>query len=224
MALALVGILTTGASATVLFSDDFSAVGSGTGFSDNWSAGTISGGEIAVASTTSYRTLTSSITTNTADFWLDAKLEMSNKTGSTWAGLSFFNGGTEDMFFGADSASSAWEFDTRGMGDQTSTVSVVNDAMTHIVAHITSTSIDMWIDPSDISSIAALGTADKSFTVNPVTDQAQWTRLRIGAGGQTITSESVTAATTFGEAVPEPATMSLLALGGMAMLRRRKRS
>ena len=139
--LAGVALFTAQAGAAVLFSDDFSGTGSGTGFSDNWSAGTISGDEITVASATSFRTLTSNITTSTADFWF-VNLTITG-TSSGWGGLSFYDGGTEDMFYGSDGATTTWEFDTTAISDQTSTVPNFTGVETLLIAHVTSTSIDM---------------------------------------------------------------------------------
>jgi len=212
------------AQAAIIFSDDFSAVGSGTGFSDNWSAGTISGGEITVGNTTSYRTFTSAIDTTSMDFWLSAKVTVTGST-SGWAGLSFFRGTDEDLFFGSDGGSSNWEFDTDSTSDQTSTVANFTGVETHLVAHVVHNSIDMWIDPVDTSSPTALGASDKSYSADDVTTDDTWTRLRIGTN-RTIVVNDMTAATTYAEAVPEPSSFAigLLGLVSLGLIgRRRKR-
>lgn len=220
---ALIGaaFLTANAGASVLFTDDFSSTTSGSGFSDNWSGGTISGGEIDVNNTTSFRQFTSTINTGTMDFWFVSNLTVTG-TSSGWAGLSFFDGGNEDGFFGSDGGSTNWEFDTDGMGDQTSTVANFTGVETLLITHITSTSIDMWIDPADISSAAAMGAADKAWTGTPTTPNATWDRIRIGTS-RNVKVNDMTAATTFSEAVPEPSSAALLGLGGLALILRRRK-
>ena len=167
--------------------------------------------------------LTSNITTSTADFWFVSNLTITG-TSSGWDDSSFYDGGTEDMFSGSDGATTTWEFDTTAISDQTSTVPNFTGVETLLIAHVTSTSIDMSDrDPTDTSSAAALGTADKAITVNPITNRAQWTQLRIGTS-RTVAVNDMTAATTFGEAIPEPSVALLAQLLAPVMLLRRRRS
>ena len=138
-----------------------------------------------------------------------ANLSLASST-STWGNISFYDDTTESAYFGADTGSTKWEFDTLNTDDQESPVAIVDGAMTLLIAHITSDSISMWIDPANTSSIANLGTADKSITLDPITSNGTWNRMRIGsAPANTITVESMIAATTFAEAVPEPMTFDV---------------
>ncbi len=217
----LAAALAGNAMASIIFTDDFSGEGSGTGWSDTWSAGTISDGSINVPNTTSFRELTTNMDPQDVDFWFVSNLKMNGNSGN-WVGLSFFNGGTEDLFFGMDGGTTTWEFDTRAMGDQTSSVPVLFGVNQLLIAHVTAGSIDMWIDPADTSSESALGTADKSYSGN-TSDESAWTRIRIGTNMSGVEVFDMTAATTFGEAIPEPTTLGMLALagGGLLFIRRK---
>ena len=87
--LAMVAMFAGNSGADILFTDDFSS--SSSGWSDNWTAGTISGGAITVTdNATSFRTLTTNIDTSIMDFWYVANLTVSGDS-SQWVGLSFFN-------------------------------------------------------------------------------------------------------------------------------------
>lgn len=157
------------------------------------------------------------------DFWFVANLSLADKT--TWGNISFYDDTTESAYFGADTGSTHWEFDTLNTADQESSVAIVDGAMTLLIAHITSDSISMWIDPTDTSSIANLGTADKSITLDPITSEATWDRIRIGSSGtNTITVESMRGATDFNQAIPEPSSAAFITgLGALALILRRRK-
>ena len=81
----------------------------------------------------------------------------------------------------------------------------------------------MWTNPADTSSESALGTADASYENNPISELT-WTNVRIGCGtGVTVVVDDMTAATTFNEAIPEPAVLVMVVLfgGGLLFIRRK---
>ena len=216
--------------ASVLFSDSFDSVSSGTGFSGAWEAGgTYAGGEVAVLDSngTLFRSISTGINTATMDFWLAIDLTAGLDTGGTpttaWAAISLYDAGNEDFAVGSDTASEDWEFDTDGITDVTSTVDIFTGNPAQVILHITSTSIDMWVDPADTSNIAALGAADASTVVAAITPNGTWDSLRLGKhNNATLSVDNIVAATTFAEVVPEPGSLALLGLGGLALLRRRR--
>ena len=191
--------------ATVYFHDDFSSPGSGTGFApaSSWSTGTLSDGELSVTGTQSFRDFATNILTDDMDFWLVSNMKMDGNS-AKWGGYNFYDGVTWDLFFGSDSDSSNWSFDIRGGGDFDTTVTNYIGESTLLVAHITDSTVDMWINPADVSSSNALGTADASYAgaAGSVSSVAQWTRLRI-AGDSTVgvTVNDVAVATTLAEAL-----------------------
>jgi len=74
----------------------------------------------------------------------------------------------------------------------------------------------LWIDPINESSPGFLA-ADPGYS-DAVTAYA----FRQGGGNSSQTIDNLVVATTFGEALPEPASLVLIALGGLAALRRRR--
>jgi hypothetical protein len=227
--LALSAALSSQAHSGVLFSDDFSDSGSGTGFatSSTWSNAAASGGAIVVTEQNDvYRKLASTIPIASADFWFVVNLTY---TGTTipedgYFGISFYDGTNESLFFGSDTESTTWEFDTSKSDDQTSSIPNYTGQPTRLVAHITGNRIDLWINPDDVSNPSNLGPADASYTnAEGVTTESQWTRLRIAAKNgsasknrsSSVTVYNLTAATTLAEAIagsgppPEPASYAM---------------
>ncbi|NWK55082.1 PEP-CTERM sorting domain-containing protein [Verrucomicrobiaceae bacterium N1E253] len=156
------------------------------------------------------------------DFWLIADVTLGTNA-SKWGAISIYAGSNEDFALGADGASNKWEFDTDGMSDQTSSITCFTGTEARLVLHITGTSVDMWVDPSDTSSVAALGVADKAWSGTDITpNSADWSQIRIGTN-DTISVSQLTAATTLAEAVPEPSSTALIGLGGIALILRRRK-
>ena len=88
----------------------------------------------------------------------------------------------------------------------------------------TNSFVDIWVNPSDTSSVAALGTptwgtgTDSKFG----RETGAYTSVSVGLSFQSRADEIRMGETLSDVVIPEPATMSLLALGGLAILRRRR--
>lgn len=222
--------LVNSARAALLLSDDFSSVGGGTGWqaASSWDgAASISGGKIS-HSGQSFRTFASPISIGSADFWFATRIALSGDS-SRWGAISFYDGTDEDVYFGTDSASTVWEFGNGSeFPDQSTSVSSFNQpSAVRLLAHVTTSKIDMWVDPSDTSSVAALGLANASVTNNPIDPSSTWNRLGIRSHSSvTITVDDLAVATTLSEAVsgvPEPSSFAFMGVVGLlAVFIRRK--
>jgi len=158
----LAGLLATvfTVNANLLFYDDFASTGSGQGFaaSSSWDTnGILNNGTLTVddnGTKVSFRNLATGIDTAGADFWFVANMTVTGdtSTGGNWAGISFSDGSTEDLFFGSDSASDNWEFSNKGgNNDEETSIANYQGTKTLVVAHIAETSMNMWIVPSNTS-------------------------------------------------------------------------
>ncbi|MEM7011516.1 MAG: PEP-CTERM sorting domain-containing protein [Verrucomicrobiota bacterium] len=218
---------------SLLFSDDFTANGGGTGWAGGsvWDgAAAFSGGEIS-HSGESFRTMATPITLATMDFWMATEMRLSGDS-SSWGAITFFNGTDAGVYFGTDSASTDWEFGNGGVfSDQNTGIPSFNQGSNaFLLAHITTNTVDLWVNPGDTSSIAALGVANASITNSPLDPAATWNRIGIRSTATvTITVDSLIAATTFNEVVgvPEPSTVISMsafgAIGGFVFFARRRK-
>ena len=86
--------------------------------------------------------------------------------------------------------------------------------------------VDIWVNPADTSSVAGLGTP----TLGTGTDSkfgretGAYDSVIVDLSYQSRADEIRMGETLNDVIVPEPATMSLLALGGLAMIRRRRKA
>ena len=156
----------------------------------------------------------------------------SNTTGAApqYAGFSFFNGGSEELFLGKTFQAVNYGLEVSGPGGGVATSnSPISATTTLLVYRLTfgtnNDTIDLFVNPG-----ATLpGTPSATFTtanngVFPATFDG--IRLQSGNGTQTFDYDEIRIATTAAEVlpIPEPATMVTL-VGGLAVLgfvRRRK--
>ena len=218
--LSIAALIASNANAAIIASDDFSASGSGTGWasSTDWGSNLNSG--TYSATTENFRDFAA--TTSSADgseIWVSVEISLS---GSTWGGISFFDGGTEKVLFGRDTNNAFWGIDAAP--ENYSTIAATVDQTFHLLGLIEYNSgvdtISLWIDPTDMNN---LGTANASTTDTLGT----FTKLRLGTGigsGSGLTVDNLTIGTTFADVIPEPSSAALLlGLGAVALVLRRRK-
>jgi hypothetical protein len=96
-----------------------------------------------------------------------------------------------------------------------------------------STTVSVWMDPAGLSSESALGTETATHTADPtetgkyVFSSGSWfyPRYEDNGGNTGVVFDEFRAGTELGDVVvPEPTTMVLLGLGGLAALKKRRRA
>ncbi len=249
--LAGAAVLSSHASAAVLFSDDFSSLDGGTGWaaSSTWTTATNGGtrgivdGAMVLTKTDSsnsntFRALATPIAVTGADFWFVANYTYTGTRpkAETFFGIQFTIGdiNSTDNFIGANTGATNWRFIQNGNTRDTSPATAVTSSLAQVVMHFTESRLDMWVNPADTSSALALGTAHATYDpAGSISGGSQWDGIRflVGHGSaintgvtSEITVDNMTAATTFAEAIPEPSTSLLTAFAASALLLRRRRS
>ena len=159
------------------------------------------------------------------------------QSGNSWGGFSLFNGGgSEVMYFGKGGGN--WRFDQSGFNDPSRTTFTgsrahntdndnpsfqTNPDLVVIKLEFKSdkTEATAWINPdTKLSNLTGNGNI-KTASANAI----EFDRIRLASGGGHNNVDEIRMATNFKSVlgVPEPATFSLLALGGIAFLARRHR-
>ena len=220
----------------------------GTGWSTNWGTGVTdivspgltyskNGVDLATAGNTTqttnnnngnFRTLSAGVQKTGTEYVSFLGKLASGTTGTGYAGVSLFNGtGTEALFIGQPSDKGDWGID-QSTGLKTSTVPV--DGTTHLfVAQIIfgggaggMDHVNLFVDPTP-----GLAAPDVAATISAdTTRSASFDRVRIqsGNGAPPINFDEVRIGSSYAsvvEAIPEPATLGVLGLGGLLLRRRR---
>ena len=140
-----------------------------------------------------------------------------------WSGISGFDFGGERIFFGMPGGQGNFGIDESGVGQSNTDIAVVVGESYRLVSAIDfdGDQLRLWVNPDagDFDN----GALDNSADVTREYFGTNWnTAVRLASGGPTQWDDLIVA-TEFGAAVPEPATLSLLGLGGLAMLRRKRK-
>ena len=237
MATAAICLGLTGiASAAVIAQEDFTYTPDGTGLlgEDGGSgfdtAYTASGTGTSITVTTGVATTTAahngnfrSLTNNlgsSGELWVS--IDMGDSAGTTYGGLSFFNGTAEPLYIGMQGGTWRLALPSTTGPDSGVSFSGFKTGVAKITLGAGATgTVSLWVGDNAIDVVDVSGDADTTVTGFALTG-ADKIRLQGGAG---ISFDNLIMGDTYQDvgAVPEPATMSLLALGGIAMLRRRKK-
>jgi hypothetical protein len=160
--------------------------------------------------------------------WISCIMELTSGATNTTghAGYSLMSGGTEILFMGKPAGTNNWGLALdNGATTQLSTISAVNSTaflLARIVSPASGTaSISFWVNPP-IGSEAGLPAPTVTTSHNVFSVDA----LRVSTNVQTtgINVDEVRFADTFSEVVPEPASIGLTSIAGLALLARRRRT
>ena len=217
----------------------------GTGWSSSWGTGTNSvsspgltfskNGQTLVTSGNTATTVGNNVgnfrqiatTVNSGTEWVSLLANLNSGTpGSGYAGVSLFNGGTEDLFIGQPSNKTVWGLD-QSTGLQTTTTNI--DSTTHLfVVEIDygagtggNDRVRFYVDPTPGAAAPDVAPAIDVST----TRSASFNQLRIqsGSGGPAINFDELRLGTTYASVtpVPEPATLGISAIALGLLARRR---
>ena len=251
------------AHSALLFTENFNyTIGSnlagqngGSGFSGAWTGGdsTIvaglggTGNAVQIGSSIASRSLSSTFSTSGNTFYISYLMNSSNFSGGNYTGISLWDGGTEQVFFGIPWQTQNFGFDARStLGvagiktvDFAPSINTTYLVTLGLLPSATSGKVDikMWatsnlgIDPNTLVAGAAnaslIGTRN-DFSFNTVKLNGDYAgSLRVsGIANATTAAEAINFSTQSAAAVPEPGTWAAAALlaSGAAFMRWRKRA
>ncbi len=167
--------------------------------------------------------------------WISFLAKADTSAGADWSGVSTFNGESAESLFlgnpgGQGGASRYWGAHVYNvMGDpgvpdgpQISPISVDNQifAVAKIVNGASSANLTLWVNPS-VESEPTLGDALLTGTVGRI----PFDRVRIaGSSDGVVNYDELRVGDSYFAVVPEPTTIALLGLGGLALTLLRRRN
>ncbi len=206
----------------ITISDDFSTVGGGTGWapSTDWGSGHVADG-VYSATGQNFRAFENVIqATDNTDFWVSFEISIDS---NSWGGVSFYDGDTEVLMFGRDTAHSTWGIDGPFVTDTYSDTSWVAGETVRLLGHVeynvnaattplTPDLVSLWVNPSNLSDI---GTPDANVADNNL---GPYSQVRFGTGSTGLTIDNFVVATDL-SSIPEPSTVpALLAVSALIAL------
>lgn len=150
-------------------------------------------------------------------------VEMTRDDGADWGGVSSYDFGSERIFWGVPGGQAGAKYfgiDVMGSGGAFSTVEAVAGQKYTLIA-----SLDF---DNDLLSLWVNSTVEASPTFTRAYTNSNWsTEVRVGSGGSGQTRwDNLVVATTFNDAVtaiPEPASLALVGLSGLMLMRNRRK-
>ena len=256
-------LVTSPAHSALLFTENFNyTVGSnlagqngGSGFSGAWSGGNSTivaglggtGNAVQIGSSIATRSLSSTFSTSGNTFYVSYLMNSSNFSGGNYTGISLWDGGTEQVFFGIPWQTQKFGFDARStLGvagiktvDFTPSINTTYLVTLGLLPSATPGKVDvkMWatsnlaVDPNTLvggTPNASLIGARDNFSFNTVKLNGDYAgALKVsGLANASTAAEAINFSTQSAAPVPEPGTWAAAALlaGGAAFARWRKRA
>lgn len=251
------------ANAALIFSENFNyTIGSnlagqngGSGFSGAWSGGSSTivaglggtGNAVQIGSSVAARSLSSTFSTSGNTFYISYLMNVSNFSGGNYTGISLWNGGSEEMFFGIPWQTANFGFDAHGgLGgggidtiDFSPSINTTYLVTLGLLPSLTPGKVDikMWatsnlgVDPNTLVSGAAnaslIGTRDNfSFDTLKLNGDYAGNLKVSGIANAPTAAEAINFSTQSAAPVPEPGTWAVAALlvGGAGFIRWRRRA
>lgn len=193
----------------------------GAGWSGGWTGGgSASSGVGSTSNASAFRDFSTAVVpTAGQSLYLGMHLGSTSDAAGDFAGLSFFNGANERLFFGMNFNANAYGINVTGIANVNSPVAA-STAASYLLAEIlfntaTNITVNLFIDP-----IGPLGAANATYTGAVL--GGNWDRIRIASFGTpstTATFDNIVIGTTLADLrVPEPSSIALTALALLALV------
>ena len=212
------------------FGGAYTGTGSITAPGQTFTGITSAGNKFTTAGTDggAFRTLSAPIGTDAGVIFVRFLTSSTAAATPNYAGLSFFFGGSEELFMGKTGGAANYGIDVSGVGIASSTfpVSTATTLLVYRVSFgIASDKIDLYVNPGSTLPV----TPNATFTTaNNSAFPATFDNIRLQSGGgpETFNFDEIRIATTAAEVlpIPEPGSLGLM-VGSIALLgsqRRRK--
>ena len=175
-----------------------------------------------------FRNLAAPIDTDSGTIYV--RFLASNTSGGApnYAGFSFFNSGSEELFLGKPFNSANYGFEVSGgvSGGITAPSATISATTTLLVYRLsfsaTVDTIDMFVNPG-----SALGAPDATFTTpdNSALPSFNAIRLQSGNGADTFDYDEIVISTSASDVlIPEPSVFGLVGIAAAGLLGRRRRA
>ena len=168
------------------------------------------------------------IDTNSGTIWVSF-LESTNGTVADYAGMSFYNGGTEELFLGKPSSTTNYGFDVSGVagGANNSAAAPALATASFLLYRISFSAAGETIDFFANNTPGTTPTTPTvTFSIPEGSFASTFNNLRFQSGNQAANFDEVRIGTTYADVspVPEPASVGVLGAAVLALagLRRRR--